>query len=83
MKLDPANVRILLVDVAPRLLTAFPESASNYARKELESMGVDDRTRAIGDRGRGARHPLQPTASAWKRGPSSGRRGVTASRNNC
>jgi NADH dehydrogenase len=41
MKLDPANVRIRLVDVAPRLLTAFPDRASNYARKELESMGVD------------------------------------------
>jgi NADH dehydrogenase len=41
MKLDPANVRIRLVDVASRLLTAFPDRASSYAREELESMGVD------------------------------------------
>jgi NADH dehydrogenase len=41
MKLDPVNVRIRLVDVASRLLTAFPDRASSYAREELESMGVD------------------------------------------
>ncbi|HUY16125.1 MAG TPA: NAD(P)/FAD-dependent oxidoreductase [Acidimicrobiales bacterium] len=41
LRLDPARVRIELVDVAPRLLTAFPESASQYARKVLEKMDVD------------------------------------------
>jgi NADH dehydrogenase len=41
LRLDPTKVRIRLVDVAPRLLAAFPESASIYAKKELESMGVD------------------------------------------
>jgi NADH dehydrogenase len=41
LRLDPERVRIRLVDVAPRLLTAFPESASTYAIKELRSMGVD------------------------------------------
>jgi NADH dehydrogenase len=41
LRLDPAKVRIELVDVAPRLLTAFPESASRYAKKELEKMDVD------------------------------------------
>ena len=39
--LDASQVRILLVDQAPRLLTAFPESASRYAQKELETMGVE------------------------------------------
>ena len=41
LRLDREKVRIRLVDVAPRLLTAFPESASTYAIKELRSMGVD------------------------------------------
>ncbi|MHB8379470.1 MAG: NAD(P)/FAD-dependent oxidoreductase [Acidimicrobiales bacterium] len=41
LRLDPARVRIELVDVAPRLLTAFPDSASRYARKVLEKMDVD------------------------------------------
>src|SRR5665213_884489 len=41
LRLDPAKVRIELVDVAPRLLTAFPESASQYAKKVLEKMDVD------------------------------------------
>src|SRR5665213_606825 len=39
--LDPKRVRIRLVDLAPRLLTAFPESASIYAKRELEKLGVD------------------------------------------
>jgi NADH dehydrogenase len=41
LALDPAKVRIRLVDLAPRLLTAFPESASAYALKELVKLGVD------------------------------------------
>jgi NADH:ubiquinone reductase (H+-translocating) len=41
LRLDPDKVRVRLVDVAPRLLGAFPESASTYAKKELTSMGVD------------------------------------------
>jgi NADH dehydrogenase len=41
LRLEAKNVRVVLVDVAPRLLTAFPESASRYAKKELESMGVE------------------------------------------
>jgi NADH dehydrogenase len=31
----------MLVDMAPRLLTPFPEKASLYAMKELERMGVE------------------------------------------
>ena len=41
LRLDPTTVRIELVDVAPRLLTAFPESASAYAKKVLQKMEVD------------------------------------------
>ena len=41
LHLDPSKVRVVLVDLAPRLLTAFPESAARYAKAELESMGVE------------------------------------------
>ena len=41
LRLDGSRVRVLLVDLAPRLLTAFPESASRYAKNELESLGVE------------------------------------------
>lgn len=41
LRLRPEDVRVLLVDLAPRLLTAFPESASAYALRELTSMGVE------------------------------------------
>ena len=34
----------VLVDVAPRLLTAFPKRASAYAKRRLESTGVDVET---------------------------------------
>jgi NADH dehydrogenase len=41
LRLDPARIRVVLVDVAPRLLTAFPQRASAYAKRRLESTGVD------------------------------------------
>jgi NADH dehydrogenase len=41
LRLDASKVRVLLVDLAPRLLTAFPESASRYAKRELEELGVE------------------------------------------
>src|SRR6202789_4182320 len=41
LRIDPAHVKIYLVDIASRLLTAFPNQASSYALKHLESMGVD------------------------------------------
>ncbi len=43
LRLDPAGVRVVLVDLADRLLTAFPESASRYALKELTHLGVEVR----------------------------------------
>jgi NADH dehydrogenase len=41
LQLDTSQIRIVLVDVAPRLLTAFPEHASSYAKRHLEAMGVE------------------------------------------
>jgi NADH dehydrogenase len=41
LRLDPAHVRVVLVDVAPRLLTAFAKRASAYAKRRLESSGVE------------------------------------------
>jgi len=41
LRLDPTRVRVILVDMAPRLLTPFPEKASAYALRELERMGVE------------------------------------------
>ena len=41
LRIRPEDVRVLLVDLAPRLLTAFPENASRYALRELSSMGVE------------------------------------------
>lgn len=41
LRIDPSRIRVMLVDMAPRLLTPFPEKASAYALKELEGMGVD------------------------------------------
>jgi NADH:ubiquinone reductase (H+-translocating) len=41
LQIDESRVRIVLVDLAPRLLTAFPSSASTYTEKQLIAMGVD------------------------------------------
>ena len=41
LQLDPTRIRVILVDMAPRLLTPFPEKASAYALKTLERMGVE------------------------------------------
>ncbi|MHB1209739.1 MAG: NAD(P)/FAD-dependent oxidoreductase [Acidimicrobiales bacterium] len=41
LRIDPSRVRVMLVDMAPRLLTPFPEKASEYAAKELQRMGIE------------------------------------------
>jgi NADH:ubiquinone reductase (H+-translocating) len=43
LRIDPARVRVVLVDGGSRLLAAFPESAARYATRELGRMGVDIR----------------------------------------
>ncbi len=40
-RIDPRTSRIVLVEAGPRLLPAFPEALSDYARRSLESMGVE------------------------------------------
>jgi NADH dehydrogenase len=44
-RIDPASARIILFEAGPRLLTAFPERLSDYARTTLEKLGVEVRTR--------------------------------------
>jgi NADH dehydrogenase/putative oxidoreductase len=39
--LDPASARVLLVQSAPRLLPAFPETLGEHARTSLEALGVE------------------------------------------
>ena len=43
-RIDPTTSRILLVEAGPRVLPAFPESLSAYARRQLERLGVAVRT---------------------------------------
>ena len=38
---DPSKARVLLVEAGPRVLAAFPESSSAYARRALEKRGVE------------------------------------------
>ncbi|MGE0433562.1 MAG: NAD(P)/FAD-dependent oxidoreductase, partial [Planctomycetota bacterium] len=42
--INPADSRILLVEVADRLLTSYPESLSAHAKRDLERLGVTVRT---------------------------------------
>ncbi|MGG6893804.1 NAD(P)/FAD-dependent oxidoreductase [Rhizobium sp. BR 315] len=39
--IDTSNAKIILVEAGPRVLAAFAEDLSDYARRELESHGVD------------------------------------------
>jgi NADH dehydrogenase len=41
--IDPAMARILLVEAAPRLLNAFPQSLADDAERELKRLGVEVR----------------------------------------
>jgi len=42
--LQPDNLRVILVEAGPRILAAFPEHLSEYARSYLEKIGVEVRT---------------------------------------
>jgi NADH:ubiquinone reductase (H+-translocating) len=42
-RIDPAAARIILLDMAPRVLGTFSEKLSSAARKRLESLGVEVR----------------------------------------
>ena len=39
-RIDPRTSRIILIEAGPRLLPAFPQALSDYAKRSLESMGV-------------------------------------------
>jgi len=54
--LRPQHLRVMLVEAGPRLLAAFPEKLSEYARGYLEDIGVEVRTtsRVVGIRRDGA-----------------------------
>jgi NADH dehydrogenase len=45
-RINPAATRILLVEAAPRILSAFPTSLAARARAELTRLGVEVRTNA-------------------------------------
>ncbi len=40
-RIDPRGARIILIEAGPRLLPAFPESISDYAKRTLQTMGVE------------------------------------------
>jgi thioredoxin reductase len=43
LRIDVATTKVILLDVAPRLLNGFPRSASSYAERALEKKGVEIR----------------------------------------
>ena len=45
--IDPKDARILLLDGAPRVLTALPEDLSSHAEESLRRLGVRVRTRMM------------------------------------
>src|SRR6202007_696039 len=42
-RIDPASARIVLVDMAPRVLGSFSEDLSKAAKARLEKLGVEVR----------------------------------------
>jgi NADH dehydrogenase len=45
-RIDPAKARIVLLEAAPRVLTAFSDDLSERARRDLTDIGVEVRTHA-------------------------------------
>ncbi|OOG73537.1 FAD-dependent oxidoreductase [Sinorhizobium sp. A49] len=43
-RIDTRQARVILVEAGPRILAAFSEDLSDYARRELERLGVEVRT---------------------------------------
>jgi NADH dehydrogenase len=46
-RIDPAKAHIVLLEAAPRVLTAFSEELSDRARRDLVEIGVEVRTNAM------------------------------------
>ncbi len=45
--IDPASIRVLLIEAAPRILPTFPEKLAKKAHAELTRLGVDVRTNTM------------------------------------
>ena len=54
-RIDPRTARVILIEAGPRVLPAFPDELSDYARRSLEKMGVevmvDTRVTKVDDKG--------------------------------
>src|SRR5260370_3846508 len=48
-RIDPASARIVIVDMAPRVLGTFSEGLSKAAKERLETLGVEGRPGHSGD----------------------------------
>ncbi len=46
-RIDTSTMRVILVEGGPRVLSAFPESLSQRARRDLEAFGVEVRTGTV------------------------------------
>jgi NADH dehydrogenase len=71
--INPQQARVVLVEAGDRLLKAFPEQLSAYAKKALEDLGVEVRLRSFvkveGDRGAAIGDHLIPSATViWGAG---------------
>ncbi|MFE1599866.1 NAD(P)/FAD-dependent oxidoreductase [Methylobacterium sp. ID0610] len=71
--IDPARARVLLVEAGPRILAAFPEDLSRYAKDALERRGVEVLTgravSAIGPEGVSiGDHVIRAGAIVWAAG---------------
>ncbi len=45
-RIDPSKAHVVLLEAAPRVLTAFPDDLSERARRDLAEIGVEVRTNA-------------------------------------
>lgn len=45
-RIDPSSAKVILVEMLPRLLSAFDEKLAEQARRDLAALGVDVRTSA-------------------------------------
>lgn len=71
--IDPGSARVILVEAADRLLRAFPDKLSAYAKRKLEQLGVEvllnQRVEVRGDEGAFIGDMLIPSATViWAAG---------------
>lgn len=43
-KLSPQDFRVVLIEAGPKILAAFPDELTDYARREIEKLGVEVQT---------------------------------------